>query len=165
MEAESGLTRAQTTGTAWGRARSQWSCIAFATALLVSAVAGCSSPASGSSLSKVGGSSPPHSPLWTLSDRGIKTDLIMDMKAPPELLVLGGSRALRFQPSYIRRLTGLSAFNGAVTRATPQDEWCFVNLLHSRFPARGELFVLGLYSRFAPTRPIRADSARRRLAV
>ena len=72
--------------------------------------------------------------LWTLSDRGIKTDLIMHMKSPPELLVLGGSRALRFEPGYIRRLTRLSAFNAAVPRATPQDEWCLVNLLHSRFP-------------------------------
>ncbi len=58
----------------------------------------------------------------------------MHMTSPPELLVLGGSRALRFQPSYITRLTHLSAFNAAVPQATPQDEWCFVNLLHSRFP-------------------------------
>ncbi len=79
--------------------------------------------------------------LWTLSVRGIKSDLIMHMKSPPGLLVLGGSRALRFEPGYIRRLTGLTAFNAAVPHATPQDEWAFVNLLHSRFPrAHFQLF-------------------------
>jgi hypothetical protein len=50
------------------------------------------------------------------------------------VLVLGGSRALRIDPAVIHRLTGLTAFNAAVPHATPQDEWCFVNLLHSRFP-------------------------------
>jgi hypothetical protein len=73
--------------------------------------------------------------LWTLSDRGIKAQLILQMKRPPQLVVLGGSRALRFQPSFIRRMTGLSAFNAAVPHATPQDEWCFVNLFHKRFPS------------------------------
>ena len=76
----------------------------------------------------------PSSNLWTLSDRGIKSELIMRMKTPPALVVLGGSRALRFQPSFIRRVTGLSAFNAAVPHATPEDEWSFVNLFHQRFP-------------------------------
>ena len=72
--------------------------------------------------------------VWALSDRGIKTQLIMDMRTAPGVLVIGGSRALRVEPKYIHRLTGLTAFNAAVTHATPQDEWCFVSLLHSRFP-------------------------------
>ncbi len=76
----------------------------------------------------------PGSDLWTLSDRGIKTELIMRMKTPPALVVLGGSRALRFQPGFIRRVTGLSAFNAAVPHATPEDDWCFVSLFHQRFP-------------------------------
>ena len=71
---------------------------------------------------------------WSLSDSGIKTDLIRRLKAAPDVLVVGGSRALRFEPSYVHRLTGLSAFNAAVPHATPQDEWCLVNLVHSRFP-------------------------------
>lgn len=77
---------------------------------------------------------PRSSALWTLSDRGIKTQLIMQMKRAPQLVVLGGSRALRFEPGFMRRVTGLSAFNAAVPHATPQDEWCFVNLFHRRFP-------------------------------
>lgn len=73
-------------------------------------------------------------PIWTLSDRAIKASLIMRMPAAPQVVVLGGSRALRFQPSYILRRTGLTAFNAAVPHATPVDEWAYVNLFHQRFP-------------------------------
>ena len=76
----------------------------------------------------------PPAAYWTLSERGIKSELIVHLKAAPRVLVLGGSRALRIDPAVIRRLTGLTAFNAAVEHATPQDEWCFVNLLHRRFP-------------------------------
>jgi len=76
----------------------------------------------------------PAGPLWTLSDRGIKTELIMRLKKAPGVVIVGGSRALRFQPGWITRLTGFTAFNAAVPHATPQDEWCFVNLFHQRFP-------------------------------
>ena len=34
--------------------------------------------------------------IWTLSERGAKTELIRHLESPPELIVLGGSRALRF---------------------------------------------------------------------
>jgi hypothetical protein len=93
------------------------------------------SPAKAAVKAPVKAISRPSTPLWTLSDRGIKTELIMRLKAPPALVVLGGSRALRFQPGFIRRATGLSAFNAAVPHATPEDEWSFVNLFHERFPA------------------------------
>lgn len=76
----------------------------------------------------------PAGSLWTLSDRGIKTALIMRLEKAPDVVIVGGSRALRFQPGFITRLTGLTAFNAAVPHATPQDEWCFVNLFHQRFP-------------------------------
>jgi len=128
--------------------------LAVGAAAVLLAAAGCAAPARAPRTVQRRRPSEPSRPLWTLSDRGIKTDLIMDMKAPPELLVLGGSRALRFQPGYIQRLTGLSAFNAAVTHATPQDEWCFVNLLHSHFPkARFQLLWVihcDEFDRYAP---------------
>jgi hypothetical protein len=99
-------------------------------ALLVTfAAGGC-----GARSASVGPTASTNAAYWTLSDRGIKSELIVDLKRAPQLLVIGGSRALRFDPAYIRRLTGLTAFNAAVQHATPQDEWCFVSLLHSRFP-------------------------------
>jgi hypothetical protein len=110
--------------------------LAALAAILVAgmAVACNSRPATGQTSSRVDAASQPGTSLWTLSDGGIKTALIMRLKVPPALVVLGGSRALRFQPSFIRRVTGLSAFNAAVPHATPQDEWCFANLFHRRFP-------------------------------
>jgi hypothetical protein len=104
-------------------------------ALALIAAAGCTSRPAARPASRRNTPRPAAAALWTLSDRGIKTQLIMAMKRPPQLVVLGGSLALRFQPAYLRRMTGLSAFNAAVPHATPQDDWCFVNLFHKRFPA------------------------------
>lgn len=108
-----------------------WLPVAVALLLTAGVLAGCVSSATTvpSSAAKAG------TPIWTLSERGAKTDLIRRLDSPPDLIVLGGSRALRFQPSCIHRLTGLTAFNAAVPGATPEDEWAFVNLFHSRFPA------------------------------
>ncbi len=106
-----------------------WLWPAVAAVIIAAAVGGC-----GASLVSVRSAASPSAAYWTLSDRGIKSGLILKMKRPPQLLVIGGSRALRFDPAYIRRLTGLTAFNAAVQHATPEDEWCFVALLHTRFP-------------------------------
>jgi hypothetical protein len=69
------------------------------------------------------------------SDRGRKTDLIERLDSPPEVVILGGSRALRFDPAYLWERTGLSGFNAAVTDARPEDAWALVSLLHERFPS------------------------------
>ena len=77
----------------------------------------------------------PSGSLWTLSDRGIKSDLIVHMKSPPGLLVLGGSRALRFRTRLYQAGSPASPPSMRLwPHATPQDEWCFVNLFTSRFP-------------------------------
>jgi hypothetical protein len=73
--------------------------------------------------------------LAAASDREHKATLIEQLAAPPQVVILGGSRALRYEPAYIRERTGLSAFNAAVTGARPEDAWAFANLLHARFPA------------------------------
>ncbi len=72
--------------------------------------------------------------LDVASDRMQKTDLIQRLTTPPQVVVLGGSRALRFDPTYVQQRTGLTAFNAAVTGARPEDAWALVSLLHQRFP-------------------------------
>jgi hypothetical protein len=72
--------------------------------------------------------------LDVASDRMRKTDFIERLARPPQVVILGGSRALRFDPSYVHRRTGLSGFNAAVTGARPEDAWALVSLLHARFP-------------------------------
>ncbi len=73
--------------------------------------------------------------------RALKADLIERLSSAPRVVILGGSRATRFDPAYITARTGSSAFNAAVFGARPEDEWAFVNLLHSRFPNAHFRFV------------------------
>ena len=73
-------------------------------------------------------------PTATWSDRTIKIGLIDALKTPPRLIVLGSSRAMKIQPGYLQRRTGLPGFNAAVSAGGPADAWAFVNLIHARFP-------------------------------
>ena len=67
-------------------------------------------------------------------DRNFKADLVDRLETPPELVVFGGSRAQRFEPSYIRRLTGLSAFNFALHNGKVEDAYAVSSYLFSEEP-------------------------------
>ncbi|HET6173725.1 MAG TPA: hypothetical protein VFD90_14015 [Gaiellales bacterium] len=73
-------------------------------------------------------------PTAILSDRETKACLAQRLTKPPRLLVLGSSRAMKIQPSYLRALTGSATFNAGVSSASPQDGWAFVNFVHDTFP-------------------------------
>ena len=66
--------------------------------------------------------------------RTAKARLIEQLQRPPRVVIFGGSRAMKFDPAYITRRTGLTGFNAAVTHARPEDTWALLNLLHARFP-------------------------------
>ncbi len=70
--------------------------------------------------------------IW--NDRDVKVRLVDGLTAPPETIVLGSSRALKVEPSYITRLSGRPAFNAAVSGGKPVDAYVFIRLLHDRFP-------------------------------
>jgi hypothetical protein len=87
------------------------------------------------------------------SDRMKKTDLIQRLKTPPEIVILGGSRALRFDPGYLKKRTGLTGFNATVTGARPDDAWALVSLLHARFPKARFRFLWVIHAdEFDPAR-------------
>jgi hypothetical protein len=67
-------------------------------------------------------------------DPSTKAALIKGLTAPPHLVVLGSSRSLKVQPSYLHRLTGEDVFNAGVRDATPVEEYALVHFLHDRFP-------------------------------
>jgi hypothetical protein len=67
-------------------------------------------------------------------DRSYKADLLERLKKAPELVVLGGSRAQRFAPSTIARLSGLSAFNFAVHNCRTYDAYAISRYLIARSP-------------------------------
>ncbi len=67
-------------------------------------------------------------------DRNYKADLLDSLETPPELIVFGGSRAQRFEPSHIRRLTGLTAFNFALHNGKVEDAYAVSSYLFSKAP-------------------------------
>lgn len=67
-------------------------------------------------------------------DRTFKCDLVERLPQPPELVIFGGSRAQRFEPSVVERFTGLSAFNFAVQNSRPEDAYAMASWLFSREP-------------------------------
>lgn len=94
--------------------------------------------------------------------RALKADLIERLTSPPGVVVLGGSRATRFDPSFIQAKTGLTAFNASVFGARPDDEWAFVNLLHSKFPNAQFRFIWVIHADYFggadPARVLLEDS-------
>ncbi len=69
-----------------------------------------------------------------LYDRTYKCDQVERLPAPPELVILGGSRAQRFDPDVVQRLTGLSAYNFAVQNSRPEDAYAMARYLFWRAP-------------------------------
>jgi hypothetical protein len=67
------------------------------------------------------------------TDRAVKVRLLKRLERSPQLLILGGSRATRFEPTYFKELTGLRSFNLAFQNGRPEDAWAFVNFIHKRF--------------------------------
>jgi hypothetical protein len=80
-------------------------------------------------------------PTWKLrsyrsigGDRSFKAQLADELPAPPEVLVVGGSRAMRFEPSEFLERTGLHALNAAVQNCRPEDLYAFASHLYQRSP-------------------------------
>ena len=70
-------------------------------------------------------------------DPSTKAALIKQLGSPPQLVVLGSSRSLKVQPSYLHRLTGETVFNAGVRDATPVEEYALIHFIHDRFPGAG----------------------------
>jgi hypothetical protein len=80
-------------------------------------------------------------PTWQLrsfrsigGDRSFKAQLSDELAAAPELLVVGGSRAMRFEPSELLERTGLHTMNCAVQNCRPEDLFAFASHLYQRAP-------------------------------
>jgi hypothetical protein len=80
-------------------------------------------------------------------DKSFKADLVDELAVPPELVVFGGSRATRFEPSYFASLTGLTTFNCAVQCFRPEDAWAFSSYLFARSPDVRLRCVIALQTR------------------
>ena len=68
-------------------------------------------------------------PTVTTSDRTIKADFIEKLKQPPQLVVLGSSRSMRYEPAYLQQKTGLRTFNAGVNGiGGTADAWAMTEL-------------------------------------
>lgn len=68
--------------------------------------------------------------VWT--DRGEKIDLHEALDEPPEIVILGSSRAMKLEPAYLRRRTGRTAFNFAVSDGKAPDAFAVASYAHER---------------------------------
>jgi hypothetical protein len=74
-------------------------------------------------------------PTLTTSDRTVKADAIEALDRAPELVVLGSSRAMRYEPAYLGKKTGLSTFNAGVNGiGGPVDMWAMAQFIHEVWP-------------------------------
>ena len=72
--------------------------------------------------------------LLVPNDRTVKADLLDELEQSPQVLIFGGSRATRFEPAYLEKLTGLRGFNLALQNGRPEDAWAFLNHLRTTRP-------------------------------
>jgi hypothetical protein len=80
-------------------------------------------------------------PTAVESDRAAKLNLIDDLEAAPEILVLGSSRARLAEPAFLDELTGHGGFNAGVTSGTAADAWAFTRYTADRFPGTTRRYV------------------------
>ena len=74
-------------------------------------------------------------PTVTTSDRTVKADKIEQLAKPPDLVVLGSSRSMRYEPSYLEKKTGLKTFNAGVNGiGGTADAWAMTQFIHEVWP-------------------------------
>ncbi len=80
-------------------------------------------------------------PTWQLTsyrtrgwDRSFKCDLAEELDVAPRVVVFGGSRGMRMDPSTISNRTGLPAFNFAFHNGHPEDAWAVTDWLLDTYP-------------------------------
>jgi len=75
-------------------------------------------------------------PSATTTDRTVKADLIEALRRPPQLIVLGSSRSMMYEPAYLKQKTGLRTFNAGLNGiGGTADTWAIANFIHDRFPS------------------------------
>jgi hypothetical protein len=133
--------------------------------LLLQAAAGCQSAAKAGQ--KGAESASPLAPVESLgsdrvwpsdlalpSERSLKADQIEALGYKPEVIIFGGSRSERFDPAYVRRKTGLTAYNLAMACGKAEDAFAFAHFLQDRAPGATRLWIWGVQRSILYTRDI-----------
>ncbi|MEO6867766.1 MAG: hypothetical protein ABI200_07070 [Gaiellales bacterium] len=75
-----------------------------------------------------------------------KLTLIERWKQPPEVLVLGSSTVMKFDPREIERITGKTSFNAGISGARPSVDWAIAAYVDELHPGELPELVIGLNS-------------------
>jgi len=78
------------------------------------------------------------------SERTFKADQLEQLGYAPEVVFFGGSRSMRFEPSFMEKKSGLKGFNLAMTNGKPEDAWAFAHFLHERSPETRLRWIWGV---------------------
>ena len=68
--------------------------------------------------------------------RYLKRYLVTRPAANPQIVIYGGSRSQRAEPSYLQDLTGITGFNAGASCSQPTDVLAFSSFLHARNPGQ-----------------------------
>lgn len=74
-------------------------------------------------------------------DRVNKACLARRLPTPPRVVLFGSSIFSKGDPTQVRAITGLTAFNASVSHGNTDDAWTFLNLIHDPHPAIGQQLV------------------------
>lgn len=93
--------------------------------------------------------------IWP-SERSFKADQLDHLSHAPQVVFFGGSRSMRFEPSYVKETTGLRAFNLAMVVGRPEDAWVFAHYIHERWPKTKLRWIWGIQNSTLGERPLEA---------
>jgi hypothetical protein len=82
-------------------------------------------------------------PPVVLTSRAEKLALL-DAFGPPEALLLGSSRVMKFEPEYVHAQTGLRCFNASVYYGRCEDFLALLRASRTRFGSWPQLVIVGL---------------------
>jgi hypothetical protein len=76
--------------------------------------------------------------------RSEKYQLFDQLPTAPEGLILGSSRAMKFEPSYLEKRTQLSFFNFAVNHGRPEDFLAILRMYRDRYGCSPKAVLIGV---------------------
>ncbi|MDZ4847816.1 MAG: hypothetical protein SGI77_00855 [Pirellulaceae bacterium] len=85
-------------------------------------------------------------PVIVQSSRTQKLDLLEELEAAPDGLILGSSRVMKIEPSYLESKTGRTFFNAGVSHGRPLDFVAIVRWYHQRWNAFPKVVIIGVDS-------------------
>jgi hypothetical protein len=97
-------------------------------------------------------------PPLVQTTREEKVAHLLAMKQPPDGLILGSSRVLKFEPAYLSEQTGRSFYNAGVTHAHAEDHVAMLRFYRENFAQWPAVIIIGVDEfAFSASEPVDRD--------